>query len=221
MKELSKTLKVASSCFLVFLLTLFGGFCLGRVSYMHESSSAQETVEPNLKADLRLPGETETRTITTQEVKTKLLKIGELATYAAEYTVSESEEEARNILDNIKIPGTGNAIYITCTGVVKVGYPISELSPTVDNDSHKIYIAIPSAQLLDNHVYWDSIECTEKNSILNPITFSQYQELIKIVQQKGLEDAENKEIYKKAEKNLKNIIVNFLSCFDEYEVVFL
>ena len=221
MKELSQKMRSAFLCLLAFLITLFGGFCLGKASYMRESSPIQETIETDSKADLRLPGETETRTITTREVKTKLLKIGELATYAAEYTVSESEEEARNILDNIKIPGTGNALYITCTGIVKVGYSINELSPTVDNDSHKIYIAIPSAQLLDNHVYWDSIECTEKNSILNPITFSQYQELIEVVQQKGLEDAESKGIYKAAEENLKNIVVNFLSCFDGYEVVFI
>ena len=156
-----------------------------------------------------------------REVNSKLLKIGELATYSAEYSVSESEEEVRNILDNIKIPGTKNSISIKCTGIVKVGYDISKLSPTVDNVSKKINIAIPSAQLLDNHIYWDSIECTEKNSILNPINFSQYQGLVENIQQTGLQQAEDNGIYAAAEDNLKNIITNFLSCFDDYTVVFV
>ena len=85
----------------------------------------------------------------------------------------------------------------------------------------KIYIAIPSAQLLDNHIYWDSIECTEKNSILNPINFSQYQGLVENIQQTGLQQAEDNGIYAAAEDNLKNIITNFLSCFDDYTVVFV
>lgn len=221
MEKLSKKLKLAALCLLFFLLTLLAGFCWGRISYAHESTSSQETVVPNSNGDLHLPGETEVRTLTIGEVNSKLLKIGELATYSAEYSVSESEEEVRNILDNIKIPGTKNSISIKCTGIVKVGYDISKLSPTVDNVSKKIYIAIPSAQLLDNHIYWDSIECTEKNSILNPINFSQYQGLVENIQQTGLQQAEDNGIYAAAEDNLKNIITNFLSCFDDYTVVFV
>lgn len=221
MEKLSKRLKLILLCLLVFLSTLFAGFCWGRASYMRESTSRQEIITADSKTDLHLPGETEVRTITISEVNAKLLKIGELATYSAEYSVSESEEEVRNILDNIKIPGTKNSINISCTGIVKVGYDINKLSPTVDNTSKKIYIAIPPAQLLDNHIYWDSIECTEKNNIFNPINFSQYQGLVESIQQKGVEQAEDDGIYEAAEENLKNIISNFLSCFDDYEVVFL
>ena len=220
MEKLSKKLKLAALCLLFFLLTLLAGFCWGRISYAHESTSAQETVVPSSSGDLHLPGETETRTLTIGEVNSKLLKIGELATCSAEYSVSETEE-VRNILDNIKIPGTKNSISIKCTGIVKVGYDINKLSPTVDNVSKKIYIAIPSAQLLDNHIYWDSIECTEKNSILNPINFSQYQGLVENIQQTGLKQAEENGIYTAAEDNLKNIITNFLSCFEDYTVVFV
>lgn len=221
MSKLSSKLRLIFLCLLVFFATLFAGFCWGRQSYAHEFASRRETVTSDSKTDLHLPGETEVRTITIGEVNAKLLKIGELATYSAEYSVSESEEEVRNILDNIKIPGTKNSIDISCTGIVKVGYDVNKLSPTVDNTSKKIYVAIPPAQLLDNHIYWDSIECTEKNNIFNPINFSQYQGLVDNIQQKGIEQAEEDGIYEAAEENLKNIISNFLSCFDGYEVVFL
>ena len=221
MEKISRKLKIVSLCFLISFITLLGGFCWGRISYAHDSAVSEKTVSSSAKGDLRLPGETEVSTLTIGEVDSKLLEIGELATYSAEYSVSESEEEVRNILDNIKIPGTKNSITIKCTGVIKVGYDISKLSPTVDNASKKIYIAIPSAQLLDNHIYWDSIECTEKNSIFNPINFSQYQKLVESIQQTGLKQAEHDGIYDAAGNNLKNIVTNFLSCFNDYTVVFI
>ena len=68
---------------------------------------------------------------------------------------------------------------------------------------------------------WDSVECTESNNPLNPIEFSQYQDLIQEIEDEGLEKVEGKGIYKAAETNLKLIIVNFLAEFDEYMVEFL
>ena len=88
-------------------------------------------------------------------------------------------------------------------------------------DDEKIYISIPSAHLNDNYVIWDSLECNETNNILNPIEFSQYQDLINEIEQMGLKQVTEQGIYSKAEDNLKSLIEVFLSEFDDYEIVYM
>lgn len=132
------------------------------------------------KLDLKLPGEKEKREVTVEEVKTKLVELDELATYSGEYTVTLGKDETRYLLDDIAVPITTNSIEITCDGIVKVGYDVSDINVKVDDE--KIYISLPESEVLDNYVIWDSIECDEENNILNPIEFSQYQELIDEIQ---------------------------------------
>lgn len=179
------------------------------------ASSSSSTI------DLQLPGEVEKRIVTEEEVKGKLVEIGQLATYSCEYTVSKSVDSSRYLLDNIRIPGTTNSISLTCKGIVKVGYDVKDITPSVDNNSERIYIALPNASLLDNYIIWDSIECSDSNSILNPLEFSQYQLLVQEIEETGLAQAESDGIYIAAEKNAKLLIENFLSGFEDYEIIFI
>ena len=95
------------------------------------------------------------------------------------------------------------------------------VEPTVDNQSGKIYIALPAAAVLDNYVIWDSVECTESNNLLNPIDFAQYQVLIEEIEQDGLAKVEAEGIYDAARENAKRVVRNFLAGFDGFEVVFV
>jgi hypothetical protein len=70
-------------------------------------------------------------------------------------------------------------------------------------------------------VIWDSVICKEDNNPFNPIDFEQYKLLIDEIEEEGLSQSEEQEIYKAAEDNIKNIIVNFLSGMDDYQVKFL
>lgn len=56
---------------------------------------------------------------------------------------------------------------------------------------------------------------------MNPIEFSQYEEIVDEIEQMGLEDVESKGIYDNASENIKNIIKAFLSGFKEYEIVYM
>ena len=171
------------------------------------------------KLDLKLPGETEKRVVTVEEIKTKLVEMDELSTYSGEYIVTYGKDETRHFFDDIAIPLTTNSIVINCEGIVKVGYNVSDINVKVDDE--KIYISLPESEVLDNYVIWDSIKCDEDNNILNPIEFSQYKELIEEMEAKGLAQAEEQGIYDKAEENVKKIIEEFLACFDEYEIVYM
>ncbi|MCR5324438.1 MAG: DUF4230 domain-containing protein [Lachnospiraceae bacterium] len=83
------------------------------------------------------------------------------------------------------------------------------------------FIAIPKAEVNDNYIIWESVKCDEKNSLFNPIEFSQYHEIIDDIEKLGLSEAESKDIYDKAEKNVKKLIEGFLSEFDDYEIIYM
>lgn len=85
----------------------------------------------------------------------------------------------------------------------------------------KIYIKLPEAQLNDNYVIWDTVSCSESNNILNPIEFSQYQEIVEEIEIKGLVDVESKGIYHSASENAKMVMDSFLAEFENYEIVYM
>ncbi len=170
-------------------------------------------------ADLELPFVNEKRIVTVDEVEAKLHEIGELCTYSGEYDCTLAKDETRYLLDKMPIWGTTNSIEITCKGIVKVGFELSDINVKVGEE--KIYVSIPDAEVKDNYVIWDTVSCNETNSILNPIEFSQYQNIIDEIEKKGLEEAEKQGIYRKAQAQLRLLIVAFLGEFSDYEVVFM
>lgn len=209
------------SLFLFSVIVLGLGFCGG---CYYESKKNEPKVEEVVKSealdfDLKLPGEVEKRIVTNDEVESKIYEIGELSTYCGEYTVKKSVDESRYFIDGIRIFGTKNTIAIECTGNVKIGYNLSDIVVKVSEDN--IYISLPEAHVTDNYIIWDSLKCEEKNNLLNPIEFSQYEVLIKEMEAEGLVEVEAKGIYDKADENLENLIKIFLSDFDDYEIVFM
>ena len=164
---------------------------------------------------------TEKRSVTAEDISAKLVEIKEISTYSCEYTVKESVDSKRFLLDDIAIPLTKNKITISCDGIVKVGYDIDEIKVSVDDVSQTVYIGLPQAKLNDNYIIWETVKCKETNNILNPIDFDDYQKLIGELEAKGLAAAEENGIYTDAEQNMKMIIINFLAEFDGYKVEFL
>lgn len=220
---MAKVWKAISSTIAV-LLTLaivFGaGYFVG--SFPDEDDEVVEPINPTEEEfDLKLPAEVEKRIVTVEEVEVVLIDVSQFSTYSGEYTTTKSAEYTRYFLDNIAVPGTTNTINLECKGIVKVGYDVDEITIKVDNDSQKIYISLPAPKVLDNYVIWDSVKCREENNILNPIDFEQYQGLISEIEDEGLALVEADGIYEDAKANMETIIRNFLSGFEDYEIVFL
>ena len=217
MKKFLCTLRNIVAVILI-LCTVFGaGYFYG--CYIDRNKEEVVVTEPTNTFDLELPLEVERRVVTVDEVESKLVEIGELSTYSGEYTCTLGKEETRYWLEKIPVWGSTNSIEVTVDGIVKVGYNMSDIVVKVDDD--KIYISIPKAQLNDNYVIWDSVICEESNNIFNPIEFSQYQEIIDEIEEKGLKDVTEKGIYQSAEDNLKVLIEAFLGEFDEYTIVYM
>ena len=215
MKKFLQLISCVLAAALVFGAGCFVGSHFGFEAEIVENQNSQQHF------DLQLPGEVEKRVITAEEVASKLVECSHLTAYSGEYTVSKSGEYTRYWLDNFAIPGTTNRISMTCKGVVKVGCDIKTISPTVDNESYTIYIALPEFTVLDNYIIWDTVVYEETNNLLNPIEFSQYHAFISEMTEVGLSDVEAQGIYAAAEENFKSIIIGFLSSFEDYKVVFL
>lgn len=199
------------------VLVLAVVFVAGYYTAKNTNGSKEDVAEKS--AGLELPGESEKRVVTVEEVKSKLTEMAELTTYCGEYTVTLGKDETRYFLDDIKVLGTTNSITITASGMVKVGYDMDKIVVKVGDD--KIYIKLPEAQLNDNYVIWDTVSCSEANNILNPIEFSQYQEIVEEIETKVLVDVESKGIYHSASENAKMVMDSFLAEFENYEIVYM
>lgn len=92
---------------------------------------------------------------------------------------------------------------MTCTGIVKAGYSLEDIAVRVDNESMKIYVALPQAKIMSNQLIWDNVVCNEQNSMLNPIDFEQYQTLISEIESEGLEEVQKKGFFDTVESNAK------------------
>lgn len=216
-----KQIKETGSGLLVIILIAALGFVGGYWYHSQKIEDKADVVVDDTTPDVKLPGEKEKSIVTVDEVRTKLVAIGELSTYSGQYTVKKGRDFLRNVLDDIRIPWTTNNVTIECEGIVKVGYDVNEIGVDIDDKSYTIYISLPEATVNDNYVIWDSVICKEDNNPFNPIDFEEYKLLIEEIEEEGLSQSEEQEIYKAAEENIKNIIVNFLSGMDDYQVKFL
>ena len=215
-----KKFKEITSSLLNFVTIMAVGFGSG-YWYCSTKNEGNSEIVDNSTTDLKLPGEKEKRTVTIDEVETKLVEIGELSTYSGQYTVTKENDYSRYFLDDIKVPGTKNTVHLECEGIVKVGYNVNDIGINIDNTSRTICLSLPEASVTSNYVIWDTVQYKEQNNPLHPIAFEQYQKLIDEIEDEGLSQAEEKGIYREAEKHLQKIIVNFLSGMDGYTVKFI
>ena len=220
MKGLGDRVKSLLSTILILAILLGVGFGAGYYYRNSQITPEAEVVEDETDdLDVKLPTEEEKRVVTKDEVEAKLVEIGELSTYMGEYHVEKAADFSRYLIDKVAIPGSTNMINLSCDGIVKISYQISDVEIAVKEDT--IFIGLPEGYVSDNYLMLDSLECDEQNSILNPIDFSEYQGLFDEMEEEGLAEAEEQGIYEAADKNAENIIVNFLGAFDGYTVQFM
>ncbi len=153
------------------------------------------------------------------KVEEKLSQIGELATSAFEYSGEKTIENTRQMM-GVNIPGTTNRVKLVYNGVIKVGYDISEIDYSVDQESKLIMIDLPMPKVLDNYIKLDGLKCTDNNNILNPIGSEDIIGYFTDIEAEELKKAVEKGIYGQAEEKLRLIIENYMAAFPEYTVVF-
>ena len=197
---------------LVILAGIFGtGYFVGKNTNTEE---IDEVIVEKQQNDVTLPGEVKRSVVTINEVKAKISEIGELSSCEGNYTATRKREQPRTIPigDSLwDVPFTVKTVQLTCTGVVKAGYDLNEISVSVDNSLKTINIILPEVQINSNEILWDeTMQCTEDNNKLNPLCIDDYRLLIPEIKAEGLKKVEEDGLFIKVENNAKNIITNFL-----------
>lgn len=205
---------------LIITLVLLAGCALG-LNYILEQKDmafAEQMSEVTAKLEEALEFKEKLK-VSDAQVEEKLLAIGELATSAFEYSGEKTIENTRQMM-GVNIPGTTNRVKLVYNGVIKVGYEVSEIEYSVDQDSKLIIFDLPVPKVLDNYIKLDGLQCTDNNNILNPIGSEDMIGYFTDIEKEELKSAIDKGIYQQAEEKLRSIIVNFMAAFPEYSVVF-
>ena len=157
--------------------------------------------------------------ITVVQIEHVLEPISELSTYSDTYTGNTEGYDARQI-GKINIPFTQNHVDITYTGVIKVGYDVSEIKIDLDERNLVIHITLPEPKVNDNYIILDSLIFNNENNFLNPIQMEDLNIYFDGIQELELEKSKKEGIMEKAEEHMKALVQNALAEFSDYEVVF-
>ncbi len=158
--------------------------------------------------------------VTDLVAESRLEAIGEFATYQYAYTGIKEKTDTRMLLEAIRIPGTTNYQKYAYSGMIKVGYQVSEMKIHVDNLRHEIYVTLPEASVLSNTIEQDVSAYEQVNNILNPIRGDAVAAMEQEIKEEELTKAEAAGLYELAEGHAKELITDLLSAFDGYTVVF-
>jgi len=158
--------------------------------------------------------------VTVIQIEEKLEQIGELATASFTYTGQQRIENTRDFLGLFQIPLTTNHLDITYTGVIKVGYTVSDIGIRVDESARAICITLPKARVLDNYILHDELLCTAGNNILNPLDPADVNRYLSSITYMELKRAEQQGIYETAEEQVTALITDALAAFPQYQIIF-
>lgn len=145
-------------------------------------------------------------------------EIGELGVYEYGYRGFRTIESTRRI-GAFDIPGTRHQINLDYTGMVKVGYDVSDIVIHYDAPENTISVNLPEPSVLDNYIDMEHLVCSERNNVFNPISSVEVEEELKSILAAELERAEEKGIYRLAETNIQQVIRSLFSDL-ECHVVF-
>jgi len=163
---------------------------------------------------------TEKTEITSTEIKSQIVGLNELATLSYEYTNVGSFENSISVF-GYQLPLTTKKFILTYDGRVKMGVDLDDVS--VEVKDNKVYITVPSAQILSNEIFQDSFEIyDEKNSIFNSFELEDYstfevsekEKVVDKIKKEGyLNDARNRAI-----ESITELLTPLLG--EEYELIF-
>ena len=157
--------------------------------------------------------------VTVVLVEQKLEKVAELSTYSYVYSGYEEIKDARQLF-GWNVPLTTHEINITYNGIIKAGYDFDKIDIRVDGVMKKIHITFPRDMIVDNILNEEDVVVSSKNNVFNPIDADEVTKFLAEIKAETLKKAEEEGLYQMARENAERVIENFLSVFEEYEVVY-
>ena len=156
-------------------------------------------------------------------IKNQILSVKELTTLKYKYTNVGSFENQSEFY-GMKLPFTQKKFIISYDGEVNAGINLEEAKVSLNDETKKIEIEIPKAEILNHVIDEDSLTIfDEKNSIFNQLEIKDFSDFRKDEMKKVEKDLEAKGFLEEADEKTKEAIVDILKInpqLEEYEVKF-
>lgn len=161
----------------------------------------------------------EEKTITADMVREGLRDLGELVTQEYYFTEVIDYSKAKKIdLDlkifavNGKLPFSESRFLISYDGVIAAGIDFTRISVRKDDEQSTVVVSLPPARILYTDVDPESFQLyDEKNSLLNPLSVSEYNEALLDLENNAAAKAIDRGLLEKADQNAENVVRNFIA----------
>lgn len=159
--------------------------------------------------------------VSVSDMQRELRSIGDFATACYTYSGTGDWGSSRYVL-GVKIPLTDNRRIFSYTGSITAGYRVDDIRLSADDAEGVIYVSLPQAEVLSNHIDVGSITFLyTHNNIFNSLRDSDMQAMLVGIEADELQQAVSAGLYKQTELSAQSAITAALSCFEGYEVEFI
>lgn len=157
--------------------------------------------------------------ITNTKIEEKLSQLGKVAACSYEYQNHKKENDFRKLTGK-SLAKTDNPVEIIYSGVIKIGYYISDLQYSIDDSNQQIYITLPRPVILDINLKLDELQCQDENSSWKRISKDQLAVYFENMKEDELIRVEKQGVYGEMQQKVKTMIQTYFTAFCDYKVVF-
>ena len=141
-------------------------------------------------------------------VMEEIQNISELATVEYRYTnVGTLDASKKFSFIDWKVPFSDKTVIVTMDGKIKAGTDLSQVKITGNEWKKEITVSMPEASILSNELFEKSFKIyEEKDSVWNPITLTESNELRIQIKEKAEQNAIDNQILEQADDRAKQLI---------------
>ncbi|MCQ2467047.1 MAG: DUF4230 domain-containing protein [Clostridia bacterium] len=150
-------------------------------------------------------------------IETEINELSELTTVEYLYTNYGSVKSEKNFeLTGWKVPFSSKELTIVMDGSLKIGVDCSKIELDVDESTKTITIKVPSAKILSNELFEDTlVVCEEDDSLFSEITDEDSSYARQEIKSKAEDDAEDSGMFEQAEEKAAEEVERLLVSIPE------
>ena len=209
-----------AAAFVLALIT--GGVLACAATMLWFKTSTADIPVSSVPPDTVIEGEDFVLSVTNIE---ELIKpAGELITTKYYYTDADTYENAKQLFGH-NIPFTTDKVVFTYSGVLSVGFMLSDIHFELDNENQIITVTLPPLEVLGNEIDPDSFEYPYiEDSVFNATNMSDYTQIIsELKKYKENEIIHDQSFLNECLQKSKDVLRNFFTISDmtkDYTVEF-
>ena len=220
----------------VYIIIVLALCVAGLLWSLYSSSKHQKEIEQQLEMyrEIQMPPKEEPDSviteaapvITSDTVNEQLHGLGELVTVEYLYTNADKYENQNQLSVHkwsINLPFTTKSFLLAYDGRIKAGVDLKAAQIEVNEDAHKITVALPASKITSHEIFEDNIRVfDEKDNIFNKITIDNYNDFVSTQKDSMEQRAIDMGLLASADNNAREVVRSFLSLIpgmDSYTLI--